>query len=420
MGETELTSFIGWVDLSEDDQKRARDYLRSLSEGTLDELGFGIIRDTFADRFFPATSTIMTRARYFILVPSTYLFVLNKGLQGERAKKKCNEIEHNLRVSLIDNGSIENWRTEEVKRYPASIYWAGLRRLKIYQQEGSQANYFNKLASYFDSKSVMTDDDNNAHDQGSEFDLWDPDFVRLYAGNQIPVPSKRTNSFSVDTDLNVTRVEAHYLKQKFAASETGDDVTVISHVFENDNFEPAPYPWLWEYPDQLQFEIHHSEMFSMLTKISTLVYYDMLNQLRLENGHDGTEVNVRESIDLWWETARQELVDWKVGDFIGWITKTHSSRGGDIYFINKLHEQIRNTSTSEGFLESKSVQQLIRDREKDKRPNKRRLRPGRFLTEWRLPTRGDRYFADPYHCKYQLDYRAGIASTIVSDIFEGL
>ncbi len=65
MTSPELTSFVGWVDLSEEDQKSARDYLRSLSEGTLDELGFGVIRDSFADLFFPATSTIMTRARYF-------------------------------------------------------------------------------------------------------------------------------------------------------------------------------------------------------------------------------------------------------------------------------------------------------------------------------------------------------------------
>jgi hypothetical protein len=65
-----VVSSIGWIDFSDEDQKRAQDYLNSQSEGTLDELGFGIIRDAFTDLFFPATSTIMTRARYYILVPS--------------------------------------------------------------------------------------------------------------------------------------------------------------------------------------------------------------------------------------------------------------------------------------------------------------------------------------------------------------
>lgn len=37
--------------------------------GTLDELGIGSIRDTFSDELFPGTSTIQTRARYFLFVP---------------------------------------------------------------------------------------------------------------------------------------------------------------------------------------------------------------------------------------------------------------------------------------------------------------------------------------------------------------
>jgi hypothetical protein len=39
---------------------------------TRDELGIGSVRDAFADMLFPGTSTIMTRARYFLLVPWTY------------------------------------------------------------------------------------------------------------------------------------------------------------------------------------------------------------------------------------------------------------------------------------------------------------------------------------------------------------
>jgi hypothetical protein len=92
-------SSIGWIDFSDEDQKRAQDYLRSLSEGTLDELGFGIIRDAFADLFFPATSTIMTRARYFVLVPSIYLAALVQRDSGASAKRKCDRMELALLAS---------------------------------------------------------------------------------------------------------------------------------------------------------------------------------------------------------------------------------------------------------------------------------------------------------------------------------
>ena len=37
--------------------------------GTIDELGFGRIRDGFADLLAPGISTIQTRVRYFLFVP---------------------------------------------------------------------------------------------------------------------------------------------------------------------------------------------------------------------------------------------------------------------------------------------------------------------------------------------------------------
>ena len=38
-------------------------------QGAVDELGTGIVRDAFANYFFPGTSTIQTRAKYFLIVP---------------------------------------------------------------------------------------------------------------------------------------------------------------------------------------------------------------------------------------------------------------------------------------------------------------------------------------------------------------
>ncbi|CAN5415544.1 hypothetical protein BH20CHL6_BH20CHL6_08750 [soil metagenome] len=41
-------------------------------KGTLDELGFGTIRDSFSDHFVPGISTLQTRARYLLFVPWLY------------------------------------------------------------------------------------------------------------------------------------------------------------------------------------------------------------------------------------------------------------------------------------------------------------------------------------------------------------
>jgi len=235
-----LDSYLSWIDFSDEDHKRAQDYLRSLSEGTLDELGFGIIRDAFADIFFPATSTIMTRARYFILVPSIYLAVLEQGDYGAKGKRKCEAMELVLRKRLIANKSIENFRKEEVKRYPASIYWAGLRRLGVVNREiGSQASYFDATQDAVGAMGAVKDDDHNSLEPENIAELWDAELVRMFDANLIPKPDA-TGQFDPSINFKMTRVESKYLRQRFLEAESG---SVVSNVFRNNSFQPADYPW---------------------------------------------------------------------------------------------------------------------------------------------------------------------------------
>lgn len=61
---------LGWIDFSKSERNKALTVLELLSEdGTLDELGIAPVRDGFANLFFPGTSTIQTRAKYFFIVP---------------------------------------------------------------------------------------------------------------------------------------------------------------------------------------------------------------------------------------------------------------------------------------------------------------------------------------------------------------
>ena len=59
---------LGWLDFSKQDKSNAMNVIRSLDEpGVLDELGFGIIRNAFANDFFPGTSTLHTRSKNLYL-----------------------------------------------------------------------------------------------------------------------------------------------------------------------------------------------------------------------------------------------------------------------------------------------------------------------------------------------------------------
>lgn len=410
-----MSSYFGWIDFTDEDQKRAQDYLRSLSEGTLDELGFGIIRDAFADLFFPATSTIMTRARYFVLVPSIYLAVLEQGDSGAIAKRKCERMELALRMRLIENDSIERARKVEVKRYPASIYWAGLRRLAIVNpQIGSQASYFGATTDAIRSTIAVKDDDHNELEPESNTELWDEEVVRLFENALIPRPDE-VGQFSSDIDFEMTEVESKYLRQRFVDAEKG---SIVANVFRNDSFQPADYPWHWDYPESLKTELYHAEHFSMLAKIATLLYYRLLDTKRTASGFAECGVDLDQSIHDWWKLCRDRILDWDINQFLSWIMQEKLTRGSDRSFIPDLHGKIRELSSSEALAEATSY--LIATREKDKRPNKRRLIPGRFQNEWKLPTQRPGFFSDPKHLPYLLDFRSGIASQIIADIFEGL
>ena len=68
---------LGWIDFSKEDRQKAFDVINLLSEqGAVDELGIGVIRDAFANYFFPGTSTIQTRAKYFLIVP--YMLMIDE------------------------------------------------------------------------------------------------------------------------------------------------------------------------------------------------------------------------------------------------------------------------------------------------------------------------------------------------------
>ena len=61
---------LGWIDFSKDERNKVLNVIHLLDEpGAVDELGIGAVRDAFADYFFPGTSTVQTRAKYFLIVP---------------------------------------------------------------------------------------------------------------------------------------------------------------------------------------------------------------------------------------------------------------------------------------------------------------------------------------------------------------
>ena len=100
---------LGWIDFSKEDRQKAFDVINLLSEqGAVDELGIGVIRDAFANYFFPGTSTIQNRAKYFLIVP----YVLREAVDGKyyHDGKQCDhhDFRHTLQTVLQAAGTYDD------------------------------------------------------------------------------------------------------------------------------------------------------------------------------------------------------------------------------------------------------------------------------------------------------------------------
>ena len=168
---------VGWLDLGADDQRRAREYLSQFNaDNTLDELGIGVLRDAFADVFFPATNTIMTRTRYLAFIPALCLVVEREKLVGNAAARRLTELDNGLRESLRTEeslGVIGERAKESLSRYPSSIYWSSLRRLGIFVPNWGMAYYQAHLAEFHASMNAERDDDGLSHLNNPERRNWD-------------------------------------------------------------------------------------------------------------------------------------------------------------------------------------------------------------------------------------------------------
>ena len=90
-------SSIAWIDFSEQDRRKMMEAVALFKQrDTRDELGLGSIRDAFADLFFPGTTTLQTRGRYFLFVPWLYHTYEQRRVPSSRVAERLRQDEIKL------------------------------------------------------------------------------------------------------------------------------------------------------------------------------------------------------------------------------------------------------------------------------------------------------------------------------------
>ncbi|NLP45394.1 MAG: hypothetical protein GX351_12320 [Peptococcaceae bacterium] len=212
---------LGWIDFSEKEREKVLDVVNLLTEeGAVDELGIGIIRDSFANLFFPGTSTIQTRAKYFLIVPYI-LKEVEEGKYGNRPQdilRKIDEEERKCALKLLENdkeGVIgarvlpHRW----VARSPSNIYWNGIKTLKIFNDDSLSISEYVKLVCYL-RKQKDTIKLGNRNDDTEDNDRDDKDAGDVDGFSFWNLPDTYYSNWRDNLRIQLLPEEAAFLKRQ--------------------------------------------------------------------------------------------------------------------------------------------------------------------------------------------------------------
>ena len=268
-----MESTLGWLDYSDAERRRMQEVINLFRErGILDELGLGAIRDAFADHFFPGTSTIQTRARYLLFIPSIYRRIEREEVPSDVVDLRVRQEQLRLAEALEKggerNGLIGGRAKENIQRFPHSIYWNGLRTYGICSFQGSIENYHRSLDGYYSALSRRAQDDIE-EDREYVAPNWHPG---------VPHPPK---GWLKETTFELSEDEASYLSERIATNVGGSLLGLV--VNRQPDLTEVEQPWhlpdVMLLPPALTTELAHAERFSFVMHGAVLLYNVLLAEL---------------------------------------------------------------------------------------------------------------------------------------------
>src|SRR6266849_9370527 len=149
-----MATVFKWLDYSDHERRKALEVIDLFQEqDTRDELGIGAIRDAFADLLFPGTSTIQTRAKYFLFIPWIYLDLERRAIPSATISGQARANEIKLIDALAESGDADGTIGIEarasLKRLASNIYWQGLADWGIRLCPDSQDRYHRHIDAFY-------------------------------------------------------------------------------------------------------------------------------------------------------------------------------------------------------------------------------------------------------------------------------
>src|SRR6202162_858444 len=402
-----MSQFV-WLDYSEHERRKMLDIVDLCREhDTVDELGVGSVRDAFADLLFPGTSTIMTRARYFLLVAWTYQRLEKHRIApaqiAERARRAETDLIEVIEQSDDSEGNIGPFARTALKRLPSNSYWQGLGIWGIRTFAGSQAQYHRSLDLHYvqlGRHSARLSERDNEHD-----DLVTPN----WHGGLIAPPSK----FPGECSLRLTRREAEYLAECIRLSPMSSGSLLAELIAQRR--QTGNVPFVWQHPHaaalaaNLQELIDHAQKFSEVMHGAPLLYNLILAE---QAQRDESVATYRDRFAKWADLlSRQSRVFafWKRERFWKLITAANPRISTSTHDFINTWWNLALAGDALALRDDRSARTLIRERERRLKKNLARIDNPRALELWNGASG-----------TAQLEFRWGISQQLLQDIFTGL
>ena len=392
---------LGWIDFSKTERNKILSVLDLLSQdGTLDELGIAPVRDGFANLFFPGTSTIQTRAKYFFLVPyAIKQLERSDETNSNKFLRELNEIERECAQCLLDKnekeggiiGRVSLKNGKWVKRTPADIYWAGLRKYGIFMGGNISLSEYARAVCAMKSQKSTLSKLGNRNDNAEENEADDKNAGNLFKMQFWKMPLYNDHWHN-DIHMKLTEAEGAFLKEQIIATCPN---TILSYILENNMTEVLELESFADlqaiidnFPQQMQDDYYLALSFSEFLIVARTLYNIMIS--------DGQNVEANE----YFEVLKEEMVDRANIDIDKIISQLYIYKTDLKNFLKQLQACMLNADVDGMKQAIKAREILLKGANRAKTAH-----PGELnIDEW--------------YGGGALDYRFTNAKIIIKDIFE--
>ena len=402
-----MASTLTWLDYSERDRRRALDVIDLFREtGTVDELGLASVRNSFSDLFFPGTSTIQTRACYFLLVPWTFQRVERLRVPSNKAAERAGQEERLLNSRLMQGedtkGVFGSQAGMALRRLPSDAYWGGLGSWGIRSFTGHKWAYFRSLDGFRRRVTTLRDTPQ------------DPEARRTPPANWHPhLPDPPSGFPYENVSVALRRQDADYLRDRIQTRHPESLLAVLAGRADSADLK-AKRPWelsqLGQISPLLRDHLRDARLFAVCLHGAALLYNLMLSELQ---EHEKRIETYRGELEAWAtdvDALGSDLANWRL-DGVWSLVRARGHRLGypTQAFVERWVENLKQGGTGAIASDNSVARSLVRDREIRLKRGRARLQSPRHLELW-----GGRSGTG------RMSYRWGGTKVLLKDIFDGL